>query len=496
MSITNIKKRLNAILNFMHPYWEFVNCHMVNYITDKHWNQHIPTDIRAEISDEQNVQDCIKNIFIHKNKKELKLDEFKAINQFFSHALEYDLSNCEDIITTVEDLYKSLGKEHVNEKLSIKEFMSEKKSHEVELTAELVNDLMEIHPNEKHNLMFIVDAGDGKGYLSSRLALQYKHKVLGIDFNEQNTESALRRSNKLQRAWNSLTVRAELKNKGITPPRRGNKPKDKIVSTNINENVINYQTISKFITTDLKITHLIKELFSIPTMVSPNFCLTGLHTCGNLAPTCLKVFHAQQECKIICNIGCCYHMLKESFSGPEFFGNKVFMDKQTTEGFPMSNFLRNKKVKLGRNARMLAVQSMDRTLAANELPNISLFYRALLEVLICEMNPDLRNTVQVGRIKKYRNFKEYLKLCSNKVNINFESISTERITKIESDYAIHKNYLDLFYLLRMAFAPVLESIILLDRLLYLKELGYERSYLVPIFDSLISPRCFAVIALK
>lgn len=44
----------------------------------------------------------------------------------------------------------------------------------------------------------IVDAGDGKGYLSSRLALQYGHRVLGIDANAANTENALSRNRKLQ----------------------------------------------------------------------------------------------------------------------------------------------------------------------------------------------------------------------------------------------------------------------------------------------------------
>jgi len=45
---------------------------------------------------------------------------------------------------------------------------------------------------------YIVDAGDGKGYLSSRLALQYGHRVLGIDANAENTQNALSRNRKLQ----------------------------------------------------------------------------------------------------------------------------------------------------------------------------------------------------------------------------------------------------------------------------------------------------------
>lgn len=44
---------------------------------------------------------------------------------------------------------------------------------------------------------FIVDAGGGKGYLSSRLALEYNLKVLGVDWNPQLTSTALTHSQKL-----------------------------------------------------------------------------------------------------------------------------------------------------------------------------------------------------------------------------------------------------------------------------------------------------------
>lgn len=66
----------------------------------------------------------------------------------------------------------------------------------VEITAALIDRL--IHSVSSNTEVYIVDAGDGKGYLSSRLALQYKHRVLGIDFQELNTENALQRNRKLE----------------------------------------------------------------------------------------------------------------------------------------------------------------------------------------------------------------------------------------------------------------------------------------------------------
>ena len=45
-----------------------------------------------------------------------------------------------------------------------------------------------------------------------------------------------------------------------------------------------------------------------------------------------------------------------------------------------------------------------------------------------------------------------------------------------------------FYVLRLLLAPLWEALLLLDRLLYLRELGYRRSRLVPLFDPTLSPR--------
>lgn len=44
----------------------------------------------------------------------------------------------------------------------------------------------------------VVDAGDGKGYLSSHLALKYKLNVLGVDARPNNTQSAINRLEKLE----------------------------------------------------------------------------------------------------------------------------------------------------------------------------------------------------------------------------------------------------------------------------------------------------------
>ncbi|XP_065366654.1 probable methyltransferase-like protein 25 [Calliphora vicina] len=505
MSTLALQKRLESILQFMAPHWSWVNCHMVNYLTDKHWQNYVPLELQKEISTHFVIEECIETVFwpsMEDNLEETS-SKFPEFIQFTQQAKQHTLHHFKDIIVKPEEFEtKVLGvPTKLKQQIKIKEFLTEKKRHEVEITAELVNDLIKSSAWQDNAL--IVDAGDGKGYLSSRLALEYGHKVLGIDSNTSNTENAIERNKRLKKAWNGLKERAEMESKGLTPARRGNLKQKRQQKSFVEENQNlcnendNYKTIDKFITSDMDLDGLLQQQFpQTDSTETPTICLTGLHTCGNLAATCLKLFHSQSNCKLMCNIGCCYHLLKEQYSGPEFFGNKEILDLNQEIGFPLSKYLQEKQVKLGRNARMLAAQSIERTMAAKELPNISLFYRSLLELLICEQHPELRDCVQVGKIRKFSNFVEYVDLCRKKYpNLNLKQERIAEISELEES-SMNKKYLDLFYLLRMTFAPVLESLILLDRLLFLKELGHTQSFLMPVFDPVVSPRHFAIVAIK
>ena len=46
---------------------------------------------------------------------------------------------------------------------------------------------------------------------------------------------------------------------------------------------------------------------------SSSLMLTGLHTCGNLAPNIFRIFLANPDARVLCNVGCCYQLLTEEF---------------------------------------------------------------------------------------------------------------------------------------------------------------------------------------
>ncbi|KAJ6646660.1 putative methyltransferase-like protein 25 [Pseudolycoriella hygida] len=494
ISTSAIQTSLDGIIKYLNPFTSLISCHMVNYITEDHWKALIPPDIRNEIRTEENIEEAI-NIFWDKTGNEDKLLKYKNFVQFIEEGKKYTIDGlahaCIDTVQLRDTLNKLGCSVNDVDYLKIKEFMSEKKNHEVEKTAKLVSTLCKFCKNDNERLS-VIEAGDGKGYLSSRLALEYKLRVLGIDASLSNTENALKRSAKLEKAWTGLTKRAEDIENGIIPTRRGRRKNN--ADKSVDKLKANYKTTTLYITPQTDFGNIFNEYF--PQENSSRFCLSGLHTCGNLASSCLKIFVENCDIDVLCNIGCCYHLLGEEFCVDEFFDNRKLREMTTEAGFPMSNHLKSLKFKLGRNARMLASQSTHRTIHQRELPQISLFYRAVLETIITEKFPHYTNSVQVGRSKKTENFIDYVRSLAGKTQIDFDSISDEELIRYEQSFQTNRLQINLFYLIRMTFASVLETLILLDRLLYLREANVPHSFLVKLFDPILSPRCFAVVALK
>lgn len=300
-----------------------------------------------------------------------------------------------------------------------------------------------------------------------------------------------------------MTKRAEDIKNGQTPPRKGKRLKDQLSTESQTKNQsksTNYKTTTHFITPETDFLQLIDKHF--PNENCSGICLSGLHTCGNLASSCLRIFKENSQIHSICNIGCCYHLLSEEFHQNEFFANRNLFDNADEDdddgdgvsGFPMSEYLKQQKFHLGRNARMLASQSIYRTINAKELPNVCLFYRALFEMIISDKLID-QPYAQVGKIKKFENFPDYIQKCAKRIDIELD-LNENDLNLLYGKYNYDRQLLNLFYLIRMTLAPIIETIIILDRLLYLKENSIEKSFIVKLFDSVVSPRCYGIVAMK
>jgi len=481
-NIIKLQKNIDRIIEFLEPR-KFINCHMVSYLCDDLWTKFIPENIRQEIRSKEDVDTAISVFFYQEEADPALIQKHQNLYNHIQRTKTYYLENLEEkLFLTTDELVDELKKRNIpytnGLNLSISEFMNEKKNHEVEVISRIVAALA--NAREKNHL--IIDVGDGKGYLSSRLNLEFKLKVLGIDGNHNNSTEAVKRYKQLSKKWNGL----------VTKEARKSNVDAAAVEVAHTQND-HYKTTSKMIFAETDLKKLVTESF--PDEKYSEFYLVGLHTCGNLSPNSLKQFVRNDELKILCNVGCCYHLLFEEFQD-DFFNDERVMDEYDEPGFPMSNYLRNRKYSLGRNARMLAAQCFERVIANKNMPADSLFYRALFEKILREKwaANEPEKVTKLGRIK-YESFVDYLRKGCKKFDINMD-LTSEDIAKLLEDNEFDRRLINLYYFIRLLSAKVIETLILLDRYLFLLESNIDDVFLVKIFDPVISPRNYSLVAIK
>ncbi|KAM8979698.1 putative methyltransferase-like protein 25 isoform 2-T2 [Sarcophilus harrisii] len=220
--------------------------------------------------------------------------------------------------------------------------------------------------------------------------------------------------------------------------------------------------------------------------------MVGLHTCGDLAANTLRIFTSKSEIKGVCSVGCCYHLLSEKYE-------KQCKDS-TLEmwGFPLCQYLKEEGWCCGRNARMSACLALERVVVGQGLATESLFYRAVLQEIIKECYGIAECDKHVGKVySKSTSFLDYVRKSLKKLELDDSKLTEKKIMEYYEKYKPRINELEAFNMLKVILAPCIETLILMDRLCYLKEQdNIAWSALVKLFDPVKSPRCYAVIALK
>nr|XP_020768977.1 methyltransferase-like protein 25 isoform X1 [Odocoileus virginianus texanus]XP_020768978.1 methyltransferase-like protein 25 isoform X1 [Odocoileus virginianus texanus] len=291
---------------------------------------------------------------------------------------------------------------------------------------------------------------------------------------------------------NAFSLRDLLPVNAIDPTSSSQIPKRKMseaskerikITSKANESNI-YSPLTSIITADSELHDIIKDL--------EDCLMVGLHTCGDLAPNTLRIFTSKSEVKGVCSVGCCYHLLSEEFENP----HKEYT--QERRGFPMCHYLKEERWCCGRNARMSACLALERVTVGQGLPTESLFYRAILQDIIKECYGITKCDRHVGKIySKSSSFPDYVRKSLKKLGLDESKLPEKIIMDYYEKYKPRMNELEAFNMLKVVLAPCIETLILLDRLCYLKEQDHiVWSALVRLFDPVKSPRCYAIIALK
>ncbi|XP_048882204.1 protein RRNAD1 isoform X2 [Brienomyrus brachyistius] len=233
------------------------------------------------------------------------------------------------------------------------------------------------------------------------------------------------------------------------------------------------------------------------------FILTGLHSCGDLSVTLLRHFASCPHVLAITSVACCYMKLTtlENPSPPGILvppGLAHTEDMSSSEfGYPMSSYVKGlPEHQLSYKAREGACHAIEDYLQRLRQENGLLrthCYRAVLEVVIRGVRPDLRRAgIQTIKKAHLLSFSDYARLGLPRVSLPpdlpLDDIKLGALLRQEGRVVV-------YFSLGLLLAPVVESLVLLDRMLYLQERGLQ-SQLVPLFDPAFSPRNLVLVAVK
>lgn len=277
---------------------------------------------------------------------------------------------------------------------------------------------------------------------------------------------------------------------------------------------------------------------------TPRMMVVSLHSCGNLLHHGLRSLILNSSVSAVAMIGCCYNLMTERL-GPATYKLPVLRPQHPrlvstssacdAHGFPISKRLEKfqhkhgEGVRMNITARMMAVQA-----PYNWGPEDSRafftrhFYRALLQRILLDKgvvnepnDPDSLvggspagtnasgTPLIVGSLKKasLASFVDYVREALKKlagdsdygvsVLERTKDLTDEEIGQYEKNYQEAKKNLSVIWSLMAFSAGVVESVIVVDRWLFLREQEIVQScWVEPVFEYSQSPRNLVVVGVK
>ncbi|XP_067878902.1 protein RRNAD1 isoform X1 [Heterodontus francisci] len=224
------------------------------------------------------------------------------------------------------------------------------------------------------------------------------------------------------------------------------------------------------------------------------FVLTGLHACGDLGPAALRHFAHCPSILGITAVSCCY-MKATTAADPA--APPPAGASESGHGYPMSSWVRGLPGHgLPYKLRELACHAIEDYAERLKGEGAGLrvhCYRAVLETIIRQLDSSLRRPgVQTTKKAHLLPFEDYARAGLQKLGLDS---GAQWDTSVVQSMLAQEGKVVAYYCLNLLLAPVIESLILLDRVIYLKEQGFQCE-LLPLFDPAFSPRNFVLVAAK
>ncbi|KAK5663092.1 hypothetical protein OQA88_6508 [Cercophora sp. LCS_1] len=274
----------------------------------------------------------------------------------------------------------------------------------------------------------------------------------------------------------------------------------------------------------------------------------SIHSCGNLSHYGIRSMVSNPCIKAVAIVGCCYNLLTEKLGPPTYkppFSRPSLQpvnarvtresERRDPQGFPMSERVaayNGHGIRFNITARMMACQAPENwTEKESDGFFTRHFYRAVLQKIFLDKGVIARvyhsgedgdqaspfnsstNPVVIGSLRKqcYTSFNAYVRGAITKLTTNADfsqysqvirdklgDITDEEIGRYEEEYRCRKRELSAVWSLMAFSATVVESVIVMDRWLFLKEHSdvVADCWVETVFDYQQSPRNLVVVGIK
>ncbi|XP_037826330.1 protein RRNAD1-like, partial [Lucilia sericata] len=345
-----------------------------------------------------------------------------------------------------------------------------KKRHELEYMAALCKQICTENPVD-----FVIDFGAGLGHLARVLGYAYNIKVCGLEMQTELNQNAYVMDRNMEKLIEKYLPATE--NLQYQSP------------THVDLCLTAQMTKDEFLS-------IIEKAIGL-TNTDYTFGIIGLHPCGDLGAILMRMFLQCKQAKFLNFVGCCYQKLT-TIEGRAGMKQKP---PQQFYGYPLSEYLKasTNDVRLSYEAREISCHAMElynERLSLKDYDYLKVHsFRAAAERIIVKHYPCLKHSgLKSVKHTPDMKFEDYFYRAVKGLaveNLNEHDLQTP-VT--QRDLLNWKNIV-IFYTLRLFFAPLIESVLLYDRLLYL----LENDCIVqinPIFDPRLSPRNHITTAVK
>lgn len=129
-----VQQHLDKLIQYLNPYSSLANTAMINFIVDDLWTKEVPKSIQHEINSEEAAHEAV-NIFwqIHNESSTATVadDKYHNYRLYLEKSRAHHLDAMPNLWITPEVLKQQLSSDSLDNGLTVKGHMSDKKMHEV-----------------------------------------------------------------------------------------------------------------------------------------------------------------------------------------------------------------------------------------------------------------------------------------------------------------------------------------------------------------------------